>query len=314
MVSLVKLFSVIVTLAASVSAAPAVEPQIAKRAVGLQTSCPGGPVYAGYFRSWRDVAADSTNPQVKMSDLPAGTDIAFVFPMGSEDPGFWTTLRDSYVPALHARGTKLVRTVFIDRLLKVAVPADGNYDAIAQQLIGEFVTPWGLDGIDIDMEQSLTSAQATHSANIIIALSKYLGPRSSKPGTYLIYDTNEDVHELAIKVAPYVNYIQIQAYGRNGPSLQSTWNGYAPYYSSCQFSIGFSFYEERGAYWGDSSQPFWASNAANYAQWNPAGGKKGGLFSYAIDRDWKDYGDDTLTVPTYEYSKQLIPLNKQYST
>lgn len=314
MVSLFKLFSVIATLAASVSAAPAVEASIAKRAVGVQTSCPGGPVYAGYFRSWRDIAADPSNPQVKMSDLPAGTDIAFVFPMGSENQTFWTTLRDSYVPALHARGTKLVRSIFIDRFLSVGVPADGNYDAIAQQLIGEFVTPWGLDGIDIDMEETLSSDQATLAGNIIIALSKYLGPRSNNPGSLLIYDTNEDVHQLAITVAPYVNYIQIQAYGRNGPSLQNTWEGYAPYYSSCQFSVGFSFYEENGNFWGDTYKPFSSSNAAAYAQWNPAGGKKGGLFSYAIDRDWKDATDNTLSVPTYEFSKQLIPLNKQYST
>ncbi|KAL1411763.1 hypothetical protein Q8F55_002730 [Vanrija albida] len=312
MVSLAKLLPVVAALA-SVSAAPATEPAIARRAVGPQASCPGGPYYGGYFRSWRDIAADASNPPTRMSDLPSGVDVAFVFPQGTEAPAFYTALRDTHMPALHAKGTKLVRTIPIDKLLATPVPADGNYDAIAQQLVAEFVTAHGLDGLDVDMEQSLSASQVTHTASIFTALAKYLGPRG-KPGTLLIYDTNQDVHALATKVAPYVSYIQIQAYGRSTASLQNTWDGYAPYYSSCQFAIGFSFYEENGFSWGDSPQPFSSSRAADYARWNPKGGKKGGVFSYAIDRDWKRVGDNTLSVPTYEYSKQLIPLNKQSST
>jgi hypothetical protein len=349
MVSVVKLFSVIATLAASVAAAPPTKREAApfqpptegyhrpraaeadleldlhdrawteenahelsKRDVGLKTTCK--PIYAAYYRTWRDETANSTNPAVKLSDIPTGTDIVFSF----GDPGddlYFTTLRDTYLPALHAKGTKVVRSIFIDTILEKATPADGNYDPIAKEIYNEYVAKWNLDGLDIDQEKpSLTTAQVTHAAGVIKALAKLIGKNGSQPNSHLIYDTNLNIHSLAQQVAGVVDYVLIQAYGRSPSTLQSTWSGYAPYITSCQFLIGFSFYEERGAYWSDAVAPFSTSRAYQYASWNPTGGKKGGVFSYAVDRDWKAQGDDTLTVPTYEWSKQLITVNKASST
>jgi len=349
MVSPVKVLSIITALAASVLAAPSAEPfkypsdgfhrgksfalkpgdidvaldaeardlasrGLAKRSVGVQSSCPGGPLYAGYFRTWRDVAGKPGNPPVKMSDMPVGTNIALVFG-NPDDAGFWPVLRDSYVPALHAKGMKVIRSIFIDDILALTPPADGNYVPLAQALYQDKVAQWGLDGLDIDMEKSLTTAQVTLAAGVIQALSKIIGRSGTQPGSLLIYDTNQYVHTLAQKIAPYVDYVLLQAYGTTTSVLQSAWNGYAPYYSSCQFLVGVSFWEEFASYdWGDTHSPFITSNAANFARWNPTGGKKGGMFTYAIDRDWKAVGDNTLTVPTYEYSNQLIPLNKASST
>jgi hypothetical protein len=127
----------------------------------------------------------------------------------------------------------------------------------------------------------------------------------------LVYDTNQNVHPLIEAVGPYVSYVALQAYGRSPASLQGTWEGYAPYISSCQWMVGFSFYEEKGASWGDATAPFESSRAAEYAAWKPKGGDKGGVFSYAVDRDWKAEGDDTLSVPTYEFSNKIIDIIQQ---
>ena len=272
---------------------------------------------AGHFRAiaetLRDVAAiqpgAESNASV-MSDMPASVDIAFVFNSeGAEKTGYFETLRSEYVPALHAKGTQVVRSIGVNHLLALPVQKKpSGYDQLARQLIAENVTVDGLDGIDIDMEQVLTSAEAKHVGSIIKALSAYLGPASGTD-TLLIYDTNLNGDQpLFRSVAPLLSYVLIQSYGRSVSGLESTWQTYAPYISSCQYMIGFSFYEERGAYWGDTLAPFDTSRAAAYARWEPAGGRNAGIFSYAIDRDWKAQGDDTITAPDYSWTTQLAAL------
>ncbi|MFE6648498.1 hypothetical protein ACFVJS_18155, partial [Nocardioides sp. NPDC057772] len=123
---------------------------------------------------------------------------------------------------------------------------------------------------------------------------------------YLIYDTNmTGNHPLFPQIAEYVDYVLLQAYGRDPGRLQGTWETFAPYISSCQFLPGFSFYEERGWHWLDTTVPFGESRAAAYANWQPEGGGKGGIFSYALDRDGKLDGDDTISASKYTWMKRL---------
>lgn len=269
-------------------------------------ACASPPRMMSYFRTWRDTASDPSINTTNMAQLPRGVDVAFVFPDGSEPQAFWTALRDSYVPTLHARGTKVVQSVGIAQLLDRSYPnTTTGYAALAQHLMDSKVTAYGLDGLDVDVERTLSGEDLERATGVLTALSGSLGP-SSGTGRLLIFDTNLDGNQpLFTTVAPTVDFVLEQSYGRSVSGLQSTWDTYADDISPCQYLIGFSFYEERGANWGDTTTPMMLSRAWQYADWQPTGAQKGGIFSYAVDRDGVPIGDDTLAPTTYSWTTAL---------
>jgi hypothetical protein len=285
--------------------------------------CSAEPQHFAYYRTWRDKYAswpgsendpeDPADNTQRMDDLPRGVDIAFVFnAYVSDDSEFWDVLENEYVPNLHARGTKLVRTVDISVILD-APEADTPeaYEAAADEILATYVDAHGLDGLDVDMERSLTPEQVARTAGVFRALSEHIGPQSGTDRPF-VYDTNQSgTHPLTAEIAPYVSYVLVQSYGRNVGGLQATWDSYAPYFDACQYLIGFSFYEERGHDWGDTTDPFGQSRAAAYARWQPEGETKGGIFSYAVDRDGKKVGDDTITKSSFTWTKRLIGIQDE---
>ncbi|WP_430597712.1 endo-beta-N-acetylglucosaminidase family protein [Enterococcus sp. AZ177] len=292
---------------------------VSTQANAVQAS-PKEPVMMAYYRTWRDVTmphdANSTLPDqnvTAMTDIPEGVAIVSVFHYvnpGTNQQKFWDTLRDTYVPTLHARGTRVIRTIDIREVWNVphagAIPTTEEYDRYAQQLIDTYLTPWNLDGLDIDMESSLTAKQEAMVAGTFKALSQHLGPNANT-GKLLIYDTNKDNHSLFQKVASYVDYLFIQAYGRPASSLDKTWNTYKSSVTPQQFLPGISFPEEQDHNrWNDTVEPYETSRAYSYAKWHPKEGQKGGMFVYAIDRDGKQFGDDTITKTDFSWTKRLI--------
>ena len=283
------------------------------------------PIMMAYYRTWRDVTmphdANSNLPDANvtaMTDIPENLDIVSVFHYvkpGTDQMKFWNTLRDTYVPTLHQRGTKVVRTIDISELLKVphvgTKPTEAEYDRYADELIATNLTPWNLDGLDVDMESTLTSSQEEMAAGVFKALGKKLGPTSGT-GKLLIYDTNKDNHSLYTKVAQYTDYLFLQAYGRNPSLLDKTWDTYKNTISPQQFLPGVSFPEEQDKNrWDDTIEPYETSRAYSYAKWNPKEGPKGGMFVYAIDRDGKKFGDDTITKTDFSWTKRLTDTMKE---
>ncbi len=266
-------------------------------------------IMAGYFRSWRDIASGPDYNKVAMDDLPDCLDIAFVFPEGDEPDAFYTALKDNYVPTLRKRGTKLVRTVGIAKFLDDSYPnTAAGYEAQAKDMLATYVTAHDLDGMDVDVERSLTTAQVQKVTGVFAALSKKIGPKSGT-GKLFIYDTNQNGNTpLFRSVYSYIDYVLVQSYGRSVSGLQATWNSYSPYIKSKQYMIGFSFYEERGAKWGDVTPPIRTSRAGQYAKWEPSGAKKGGIFSYAIDRDGVPEGTDELVATDFSWTRELISI------
>ncbi|MFD2307037.1 endo-beta-N-acetylglucosaminidase family protein [Enterococcus termitis] len=281
---------------------------------------PSEPIMMAYYRTWRDVTmphdANSNLPDenvTAMTDIPEGVDIVSVFHYvnpGTDQQKFWDTLKNTYVPTLHARGTRVIRTIDIREIWNVphagAKPTTAEYDAYAQQLIDTYLTPWNLDGLDIDMESTLSASQEEMAVGTFKALSSKLGPVSNT-GKLLIYDTNKDNHSLFKKVAPYCDYLFVQAYGRSVASLDRTWDTYKTSITTQQFLPGVSFPEEQDHNrWNDTIDPYETSRAHAYATWNPKDGQKGGMFVYAIDRDGKQFGDDTITKTDFSWTKRLI--------
>ncbi|MFE6648497.1 hypothetical protein ACFVJS_18150 [Nocardioides sp. NPDC057772] len=128
------------------------------------------PIAFGYYRQWRDVETtkeEDRAPNVqRMDEIPPQLDIVSAFATKpAQDPDFWVALRDKYVPALHAQGTEVVFTIFIDDIADADVELnEAAYDAHARWLVEEYVDRAGLDGLDIDTERSLDAEQTERAA------------------------------------------------------------------------------------------------------------------------------------------------------
>lgn len=311
--AVVALAAATLLIPAAVITAAADEPEPATVGPVGKQPC-GDPITFGYYRMWRDVNTtkeedlEAGNVQ-KLSDVPPEIDIVSAFATKpDEDPKFWQALKDEYLPALHAQGTGVVFTLWIDDFAKAPVENDQQaYAAYARQLYDTYIGDWGVDGIDIDVESTPTGEELDRAIGIITELGKLIGPQSDS-GRYLIYDTNlAGDHPVFAATAELYDYVLLQAYGRNVSTIQGTWSTFAPLISSCQFLLGFSFYEENDASggWGDTLEPFEDSRAVEYAKWQPFGGEKGGVFAYAIDRDGKAPDDDTISRTDFDWMKRL---------
>ncbi|WP_269939686.1 EndoS/ChiA family endoglycosidase [Arthrobacter sp. HY1533] len=289
--------------------------------VGSVANCQGEPLMMAYYRTWRDVtvpeSANSNLPDknvMSMDQIPKGVDVAMVFDAGAtQDTAYWDTLRESYVPKLHKQGTRVVYTLWIDQFAKADVALnDEAYAQYAQWVMDTYVTPYGLDGIDVDVESYPKGDGLTRAIGIFNALGKLIGPRSGTDKLF-IFDTNQTGSTpLFTAVSHNISYVLLQAYGRNIAGMQNTWNTFSDKINSCQFLIGFSFPEEQDrTNWNDAAGPFSkesfsTSRANDYALWQPEGGQKGGSFVYAIDRDGKAWNENTISPTKFKWTKEVI--------
>lgn len=266
------------------------------------------PLEFAYFRTWHDEAVDPSRPN-SIGEVPEEIDLVFVFPDHTpDDSPFWDVLRDEYVPTLHGRGTRVARTTSIRAVLDPAFPdTPSGHRANAEHLVETMVEAHGLDGLDIDMEQTLDEAETARAVGVFRELSRLIGPRSGTDRLF-VYDTNRDGDvPLFVATAGCFDFVLVQSYGRSVSSLQPTWDTFAPHIDAEQYLIGFSFYEENDDWneWNDTSEPFEDSRAVAFADWQPEGAVKGGIFSYAVDRDGVAFEDDEIHRTTYEWSKRL---------
>lgn len=263
---------------------------------------------AGYYRTWRDKAT-STGNATTMRDLPDSLDIALVFP-DYTPPGnpFWDSLRLTYVPYLHARGTRVVQTSSVGSFNSSGLTNDSaGYAQWAKNIYDSVVVKYNLDGFDMDIENNASGAELAKQVGLMKALSKHLGPKSGS-GKLLIFDTNQNgTIPLFAQIYTLIDYVFLQAYGRSTSNLTSTFNSYATYITPDKFLPGFSFYEENGANWGDVTypDPTLSGRCYQYARWQPTQGTKAGLFCYALDRDIPRKTDSIIT-PDYAVTKNLI--------
>ena len=277
-----------------------------------------------YYRAWRDVTMKGVNTDlpdenwISMYDIPYGVDVVNVFsyvPAGQEAAAqpFYDKLKAEYAPYLHSRGIKLVRGInyeqvtvegFRDYMADLGKTADeateADYDAYALEIIDEYMTSVGLDGLDIDMETHPDEADVAVSDNVIRALSKHIGPKSDNPdGTMFLYDTNASDLAPFRNVADCFDYVAYQQYGSNAERTDDAFGDYAPHIGS-EFVPGLTFPEEgdMNNRWYDATEPYEESNfyqVASYVNEH----KLGGMFVYALDRDGRDYEDDlTRIVPS----------------
>ncbi len=200
---------------------------------------------------------------------------------------------------------------------------EGN-KALAKAIVDEYVYKYNLDGLDVDVEHDSIpkvdkkedTAGVERSIQVFEEIGKLIGPKGADKSRLFIMDSTymADKNPLIERGAPYINLLLVQVYGSQGEkgvfqndtklvtdTPEERWQGYSKYIRPEQYMIGFSFYEERagsGNLWYDINSrkdedkangintDITGTRAERYARWQPkTGGVKGGIFSYAIDRD-----------------------------
>ena len=285
-------------------------------------------IMAGYYRTWLDKAVSPSGATV-MTALPDSLDIAIVFRSYTPDNSpFWKALKEKYIPYLHARGTKVMYTGSAT-IEKSDLPKDKSFSSLTQeeqerlcqlranQILAR-IREYNFDGFDIDIEEPFSQSDTGKARDkrlqiqgVMKALSAHLGPLSETQ-KLLTLDTNQNAYnELNKNIIPYISYVFFQAYWRNTWYLDQIFSTYKAHkLKPEQFVPGFSFYEEDSPFnWGDVHYPDDGKGRCyDYARWQPrSGGKKGGIFAYAIDRDIP-YLTNKRDAPNYAVTKRLIHL------
>ncbi|QNK64276.1 hypothetical protein H7F33_07265 [Pedobacter sp. PAMC26386] len=265
----------------------------------------------GYYRTWGDklVSGDANGPA--MTDMPDSVDIISNFtdytPSGHP---YWAALKNTYIPALHARGTKIVNATSLPKVTDTAYTNhyannSSGYAAWALATYNSYNT-MGYDGIDLDVESNPTGAVLTADEGLINALSAYFGPKSTT-GKLLIFDTNQSgTNNLFKKIYTKIDYLFQQAYWRQTSSLTGTFNSYAPYILPKQFIPIVDF--EDGS--GDGQNPnynYTPVQIYQYAAWQPTQGTKGGVGSYGMDNEYYQITNGVHNIYTRHAIKMMNP-------
>ncbi|WP_165627178.1 endo-beta-N-acetylglucosaminidase family protein [Streptococcus equi] len=198
---------------------------------------------------------------------------------------------------------------------------EGN-KALAKAIVDEYVYKYNLDGLDVDIERDSipkvngqeSNANIQRSIAVFEEIGKLIGPKGADRSRLFIMDSTymADKNPLIERGAPYIDLLLVQVYGAQGEkggfdnanhkavdTMEERWESYSKYIRPEQYMVGFSFYEENagsGNLWYDINErkddhnplhsEITGTRAERYAKWQPkTGGVKGGLFSYAIDRD-----------------------------
>lgn len=198
---------------------------------------------------------------------------------------------------------------------------EGN-KALAKAIVDEYVYKYNLDGLDVDIERDSipkvngkeSNENIQRSIAVFEEIGKLIGPKGADKSRLFIMDSTymADKNPLIERGAQYIDLLLVQVYGTQGEkgdwdpvarkpekTMEEHWESYSKYIRPEQYMVGFSFYEENagsGNLWYDINErkddhnplnsEIAGTRAERYAKWQPkTGGVKGGIFSYAIDRD-----------------------------
>ena len=228
----------------------------------------------GYYRSWGDRWSSDKVSDPIMTQMPDSVDILSVFANYTADTSqFWVKLKNNYIPALHAKGTKVIFTG------GYASSASSASDTAAinswARGIMSSISNYNYDGYDFDIESTDSGNTLALEEASFAALSKYLGPASGT-GKLLIYDTNQNGNALLANVAGKINYVFLQAYWRNTTTLSSNLSSLTPYVAKSKVLVGVDFEDNSGEA---------ADQMPAYTTWDIQN-QTGGVFSYGIDNEW----------------------------
>lgn len=244
------------------------------------------PLFAGYYRTWHDVTSQgdkdgqkvSNEGKIIMSEIPKEVGLVFVFDgWQHKDSDFYKTLKDKYVPEMHAKNQLVVRTIGTEYLFGANGPAketpdlyfkngEKGYEELAKKIVQEYVLNYGLDGLDLDVEKHnysfVDSFYDIETREEILKridnVYKYIVKELKAHNKLVIYDTTIGPEWPVFKDnAKNIDLVLVQRYGNDGevggwdPAANKRYNtlvelfeNFGKYITPNKIMIGASFYEE----------------------------------------------------------------------
>ncbi len=223
----------------------------------------------------------------QLDQMPDSVDIISLFNSAPDTSTFWKMLKNTYIPNLHAIGTKVIRHLALPITVASFTTNYANTAAGWTKWAADtfaVYSSYNYDGVEADIEPGTddgTAATQTLQVNLIKAISKYYGPKSGNAGTLLTYDTDDEgPNSIFLGVYTYINYlIGTDYFNMNTASKQSFLNSYAGYITPGQYIPGCSY--EDGS--GDEGTPRWVYQLA---EWEPTQGTKGGIAVWGTNSNY----------------------------
>jgi len=254
----------------------------------------------------------------RLDQLPDSVDIVALFSTTADTSTFWKMLKSTYIPNLHAKGTRIVRQCALPKTVATfTVNYTNDATGWAKWASDTFAvySSYGYDGAEVDIEPGSddgTAAAQTLQSNLIKALGKYYGPKSGNSATLLNYDTDDYASNSIFQaVYTYINYvIGTDYFNSNTASKQSFYNTYVNYIKPGQYIPGVSY--EDGS--GDAGSPRWVYQLA---RWQPTQGTKGGIAAWAANSNYhaNNYNvtDSTIQIMNPASGSSGIVSGKTYT-
>lgn len=259
----------------------------------------------GWYGSW---TATGASYQTKLVSAPDSMDIISIWSQ-------WHSLTPEQIAdkeyVQKVKGTKVTFTIFLDDLPEeFKVDGEITDDAIenfARSYCRDSVAKYNYDGLDIDYEPGYGASGPLvgHDNELfrktIIAISKYLGPKSGTGKLLMIDGVPYAVHE---DIAEYFDYGIVQAYASSGyTDLQNRFNnaynkGWKP--EQYIFAENFESYWKDGGVTHTTRDGQKVNSLLGMARFNPDQGFGAGFGAYHMEYE---YGHSDMP---YKYMRRAI--------
>ena len=257
----------------------------------------------GWFGGW---TATGLSHRSCLTSAPDSMDIISIWGANKFNLSSEQMVDMEYVQRV--KSTKITYTIFGDDVPEVFLVngeiTDASLDAYAKAYASDTINKYSYDGLDIDYEPGyghygpLVSYNNELFKKLIIAMSKYLGPKSGTGRLLIIDGVPQAVHT---ELAEYFDYGIVQAYSSDGNTdLQDRFDlAYAKGWKPGQYI----FTEDFEKHWSTGGTLFdeVMQSLSGMALFNPTQGASAGFGTYHMEYD---YGN----VPDYKYMREATQL------
>lgn len=225
--------------------------------------------WGGYFNRTTAIPLDQIPPYVDIISLAFGCPmedtltLKFLCSQYTEDEVL------AMVKTLQAKGQKVIMSL-------IDTPTTNwnqiNLVTFAQSVKNLVIDEWGLDGIDIDAESSMSDEDyAPAFIELVTEIRKAIGP--DKILTYTCYTGSDDDAKIIGATKQYIDGISLMAYFLDEPDMDALFNTYAQWFDPSRITIGV----QAGV------TPL--NEVADLTKWKPNNMTKGGMMLWTLSED-----------------------------
>jgi Glycosyl hydrolases family 18 len=225
--------------------------------------------WGGYFNRSYSLPLDATPSYVNVVPL------AFGCPMG--DTLTLKFLCSQYTENEVIAAVKKLQTNGQKVIMSLIDTPSTNWNQInlvtfAQSVKNIVIDEWGLDGVDIDAESSMSSTDYVPAfVELAKEIRKAIGP--DKIMTYTCYTGSTDDQSILAATAQYYDGLNLMAYFDGVESMIELFQTYAQWFDPSRITIGVQ----------SGVTPL--AEVASLSKWQPSTGPKGGMMLWTLSED-----------------------------